>query len=550
MADVETYDYVIVGAGAAGCVLSEKLTADGTNRVLTLEAGPMDRSLWIHIPAAYHKLFSGPMLNWNYETEEEPGAFDRKIFHPRGKVVGGSTSINAMIYMRGHPHDYDNWARDFDLPDWSYAHCLPYFKAGETSERGADDWRGDAGPMTTRQGKTQNPLYDALIEAADPSGHGLSHDLNGYRPEGLARLDRSVTPKGRRCSAAVAYLRPSLSRENFKLKTGAMVHKVVLQGNRAVGLEYVHGGQAHRVEVEKEVILSGGAMNSPQLLMLSGIGPSGHLREHGIDVQIDLAGVGQNLHDHPLVDLKYECTKPVTPHNLTNPFVKLKTGAQWMLTGTGLAASNMYEAGGLVRSNPDIDYPNIQIQLCSVGVEFTDSGIQLDQGFHMYQDLLRPTSRGELTLRSADLTDKVRLKFNYFATEEDRRNAVDGMRTTREIVAQKSFDHLRGKEIYPGKDKQSFEELDEAIRSKSETDFHPAGTCRMGNDSMAVVDGEMRVHGVEGLRVVDTSVMPRVTSGNTNAPTQMIAARAADFILGKPQRAPLNPGFHFNEQEV
>ncbi len=545
MSKTETYDYVIIGAGSAGCVLSEKLTADGVSRVLTLEAGPMDHSLWIHAPAGYHKIFNGPKFNWNYETVKEPGLFDRVIPHPRGKVLGGSSSINAMVYMRGHPSDYDNWAKDFDLPEWSYDRCLPYFKAAETSERGADDWRGGEGPLRVARGKTENPLYDAFLEAGAQAGQGSSDDLNGFKPEGLARMDRTVTPNGRRCSAAVAYLKPSLGRSNFTFKSDAMVNRLQVQGNRVTGLEYERRGQVHRVEVEKEIILSGGSINSPQLLMLSGIGPADHLREHGIDVSIDLPGVGQNLHDHPLISLKYACTKPVTPHNLTNPIVKLWTGAQWMFTGTGLAASNMYEAGGLVRSDPDIDYPNIELQFCPVGVTFTDKGMELDQGFILHQDLLRPTSRGELTLASANPRDKVRLQFNYLSTEEDMRNTVNGLRLARENIAQKSFDDLRGREIFPGSDMQTDKELEDFLRLTSETDFHPVSTCRMSNDEMAVVDGEMRVHGIKGLRVVDASVMPRVTSGNTNAPTQMIAARAADFILRKPQRTPFQAKFHF-----
>jgi choline dehydrogenase len=324
-----------------------------------------------------------------------------------------------------------------------------------------------------------------------------------------------------------------------------MVNRLQVQGNRATGLDYEHKGEVHQVEVEKEILLSGGSMNSPQLLMLSGIGPADHLRDHGIDVAIDLPGVGQNLHDHPLISLKYECTKPVTPHNLTNPFVKYWTGAKWLLTGKGLAASNMYETGGLVRSDPDMDYPNIEFQFCSVGVTFTEKGMELDQGFILHQDLLRPTSRGELTLASADPRDKVRLQFNYLSTEEDLRNAINGLRLARENIAQKSFDDLRGREIFPGSDMQTDKDLEGFLRSTAETDFHPVSTCRMGHDGMAVVDGEMRVHGIKGLRVVDASVMPRVVSGNTNAPTQMIAARAADFILGKPQRTPIQATFNF-----
>ncbi|MEG6507648.1 choline dehydrogenase [Methyloligella sp. 2.7D] len=547
----EEFDYVIVGAGSAGCVLADKLSADGASKVLVLEAGPMDRNLFIHIPAGHHAIYKGPKLNWNYETVPEESLFDRKIEQPRGKVIGGSSSINAMVYMRGHPLDYDGWAADFGLEEWDYAHCLPYFKAAETSNRGASEWRGGSGPLHVTRGTTPNPLYDALLEAGTQSGQGTSDDLNGYQPEGTARFDRTTTPDGRRCSAATAYLKPALQRSNLTLKTSALARNVIVSGNRAAGVAYEHRGKIRTAHAAKEVILSGGAINSPQLLMLSGIGPADHLREMGIDVALDLPGVGQNLHDHPEVGLKYACTKPVTPHHLQTLLGKASVGMQWMAFGSGLGASNMYEGGGLVRSSAKAAYPDIQYHFCPVGVGFDSRGnIKLDQGFHIHQDLMRPTSRGELCLRSADPNDKPSLRFNYLQTEEDRRVLVDGLLRGREVVAQRAFDHLRGEEIYPGKDVTGYADLERYIRSTMDTVFHPCGSCRMGSDEMAVVDAELRVHGIEGLRVADASVMPRVVSGNTNAPTQMLAGRAADYILGRPRLAPFHAHFSFQEKSA
>lgn len=548
MAQWQEFDYIIVGAGSAGCVLADKLSADGSNRILIVEAGSVDTDLFMQIPAGFYNVFMNPKFNWNYETVEEASIFGRKIYQPRGKVLGGSSSINAMVYMRGHPRDYDRWSSELGLTEWDYSKCLPYFRAGETSDRGADMWRGGDGPLHVTKGRTPNPLYDALLEAGVQSGQGVSEDLNGYKPEGVARFDRTTTRGGRRCSAAVAYLRPALKRGNVSLVTSALVQKVVLRGTRAVGIEYKAGGALHTAHAAKEVILSGGSINSPQVLMLSGIGPADHLRSVGLDVHHELRGVGQNLHDHPTVGLKYECLKPVTPHFLNGMAGKALVGLQWLLSGTGLGASNLYEGGGLIKSSDGVEYPDIEYHFMPVGVSFTDAGgIKLDQGFHLHQDLLRPTSRGELKLRSANPEDKPLLQFNYLQTEEDRRNFVNGILKGRELIAQRAFDEFRGKEIYPGKEKRSFDEIDHFARSTMETDYHPCSTCRMGTDEMSVVDQQLRVNGIDGLRVVDASILPRVTSGNTNAPTQMIAARAADFILGRNQRQPVKARFHFSD---
>ncbi len=539
-----TYDYIICGAGSAGCVLANKLSADPALNVLVLEAGPMDHNLMIHIPAGVYAVYTNPKLNWNYETEDEPELNNRNVFTPRGKVVGGSSSINSMVYMRGHPNDYDLWEDEFGLTKWSFEQCLPYFKAGETSDRGADEWRGADGPLGVTRSNLDNPLFDAFLDSGEQAGQGRSDDLNGYKPEGVARLD-STKKNGRRCSAAVAHLRPALKRRNLTLETEAMVSRIILEGNRAVGIEYQRHGEVFVVRADREVILSGGAINSPQLLMVSGIGPADHLHSVGIDSKHDLPGVGRNLQDHPTIILQVACSKPVSIDWVGKPHHKLMAGAEWLLTRKGIAASNIWESGGLVRGNRDVSYPNLQYHFGPVGFSYESEKIRLEQAFALHIDQLRPTSRGRIDLKSADPFEKPALHFNYMQTEHDRRELIEGVKLARDLIQQLAFDKFRGAEILPGDDVTSDADILSFLRSATETDYHPCATCRMGTDEMAVIDDEMRVHGIEGLRVVDASAMPQVISANLNAPTQMIAARAADFILGKPQLDPQKARFHF-----
>ena len=540
----KTYDYIIVGAGSAGCVLANKLSADGRHSVLLLEAGPMDRDLMIHIPAGVYKVYRDPRLNWNYLTEDEPELFERTVEMPRGKVVGGSSSINSMVYMRGHPLDYDRWAHELGLAQWSYDRCLPYFKAGEDSDRGADDWRGATGPLGVTRGGFENPLFDAFIEAGEQAGQGRSDDLNGYKPEGVARLDATKC-NGRRCSAAVAHLRPALGRGNLTLLTRTLVQHVTIEGNRASGVVFEHQGERHTIEAEKEVILSGGAINSPQTLMLSGIGPADHLRAHGISPVLDLPGVGQNLQDHASILLQYACTKSYPIHKVDQPLRKGLAGAQWVFTRSGIAASNIWEAGGLIRGNDSFDYPNLQYHFGPVGFDYEGDRIRLKTAFAIHVDQLRPRSRGSIALKSTDPAVKPALHFNYFASREDLSELVEGVHRTRELVAQPAFDALRGAELAPGQHVETDADIEAWVRSVTSTDFHPSCTCAMGSGPDAVVDEELRVHGLAGLRVVDASVMPRIISANLNAPTQMIAARAADFILGREQLPPLQGAVSF-----
>lgn len=541
---MKRYDYVIIGAGSAGCVLASKLTADGKNSVLILEAGPMDRNLMIHMPAGVYHAHKNPRINWNYKTEGEAPFHGRQIDMPRGKVVGGSSSINSMVYMRGQPQDYDRWADELGLTDWRYSHCLPYFKAGENSDRGASDWRGGDGPLGVTRGAYENPIYDAFLEAGEQAGQGRTDDPNGFQPEGVTRLD-ATKKNGRRCSAAVAHLKPALSRENLTLMTGAMVQNIVVDGNRASGVVFDHRGERHSVEAEKEVILSGGAINSPQTLMLSGIGPADHLRAMGIEVKRDLAGVGQNLQDHAAVAIQFTCRKSFPMHRVDQPFNKLIAGAQWMFTRTGPASSNIYEAGGLVRGNDDVDYPNLQYHLGPTGYEYEGEKIKLLQAFNIQVDQLRPRSSGHIELKSTSPGDKPALFFNYLSDAFDLQELVEGVKKMRDLVSQPAFADLYGKELGDHADARTQQELEELVRYGVTTDYHPCGTCRMGHDAGAVVDAELRVHGMEALRVVDASVMPRVVSANLNAPTQMIASRAADYILGKPQLAPFEATFAF-----
>ena len=536
----EPFDYVIVGAGSAGCVLANRLSEDPSVRVLLLEAGPPDHR-WdfrIHMPGALARPLMGETYNWAYHSEPEPGLDGRRLYCPRGRVIGGSSSINGMVYIRGHARDYDGWAAR-GLPGWSYADVLPYFRRCEDRGRGEDAWRGGGGPLHVSTGASRNPLFDAFIEAGREAGYPVTEDMNGYQQEGLGRMDMT-TWRGRRWSAARAWLDPARRRPNLEVAAHALATRARFAGRRAAGVDYLERGRARTADAAREVILSGGAINSPQLLLLSGVGPADELRRLGIDVVADLPGVGENLQDHLEIYVQHACTRPITLYSALEPLGMVKAGVSWYLFRGGVGASNQFEAGGFIRSRAGVEHPDLQYHFIPIAMRYDGSGLRGQHGFQAHVGPMRPQSRGRVRLRSADPRDAPSIFFNYLCAERDRRELRDSVHLTREIFAQKAFDPWRGPELAPGAELRSDDEIDAFVRENVESAFHPCGTCRMGTDEGAVTDGETRVHGIEGLRVVDASIMPAIVSGNLNAPTLMLAEKAADLILGRPSPPPSN----------
>ncbi|MDB6084131.1 MAG: betA2 [Gammaproteobacteria bacterium] len=531
-------DYIIVGAGSAGCVLAARLTEDPQTRVLLVEAGPRDRSWRISMPSAVGSLLSSDRFNWNYVSDPEPHLDGRRLTHPRGRVLGGSSSINGMVYIRGHAGDYDGWARA-GLAGWGYAEVLPYFKRAENHVHGADRYHGGSGPLSVfAPDLTRTPLAAAFVQAALDAGYGSAPDPNGERQEGFGRVDRT-TRKGRRCSAARAYLAPALGRPNLSVVTGALVHRVLLGGGRARGIEYSIGTEVLQAFAECEVLLCAGAINSPQLLQLSGIGAGDHLSQLGIEPRHALSAVGENLNDHPDLVVQHRCLQPVSIFGANRGLGKLLTGLRWFAGLGGLAGSNHFEAGGFLRSRAGIEQPDIQLTFMPLAIK---PGTVDDVGTHSFQvhiDLMRPKSLGRVAIRSSDPAAPPSICFNYLADVQDRVDLRTAVRLTREILSQAALVPYRGDELNPGPAVQSDEEIDAWVRRGVETCYHPVGTCRMGTDPRdSVVDGECRVHGLEGLRVIDASIMPAIVSGNTNAPTIMIAEKLSDVLRGKSPPAP------------
>ncbi len=543
----EVFDYVIVGAGSAGCVLADRLSADGRNTVLVLEYGGSNRSIFIQMPTALSIPMNMARFNWGYESEPEPNLGGRRLHTPRGKGLGGSSSINGMVYVRGNPLDFDRWEEE-GAAGWGYRHVLPYFRRAETRAEGGDAWRGDAGPVQTRYGDLANPLHAAWLKAAEEAGYPVTEDINGFQQEGFGRLDMTVGA-GRRSSAATAYLRPAMRRANLLVKTHALATRIVFDGRRARSVAYRRGGEDHVATARREVILAGGAINSPQLLELSGVGAAEELRRHGIDPVHDLPGVGENLQDHLEFYFQVASKQPVTLYSAMNPIAQALIGARWLLTRDGLGATNHFETGGFIRSRPGIRYPDIQYHFLPMAVSYDGSSLAKEHGFQAHVGPMRSKSRGHVKLASPDPAAKPLIRFNYMSHPDDWTEMRACVRLTREIFAQPAFAPFAGRELQPGEGVVTDDEIDDFIRAKVESAYHPCGACRMGreDDPMAVVDCRTRVIGLESLRVVDSSIMPSVTTGNLNAPTLMIAEKAADLILGKPALAASNAPYHVAE---
>jgi len=540
---MEKFDYVIVGAGSAGCVLADRLSADGGRRVLLLEYGGSDRSIFIQMPSALSIPMNMPKYNWFYHTEPEPHLNGRRMHTPRGKVLGGSSSINGLVYIRGNPQDFERWAGE-GATGWSYRDVLPYFIRAESRTEGATAYRGGGGKLQTSYGTMENPLHAAWLAAAREAGYPLSDDINGFQQEGFGRMDMTVG-NGRRSSTANAYLRPAMKRPNLKVLTHALATRIIFEGRRARALEYTQGGVSHRVAAEAEIILSGGPINSPQLLKLSGVGPGPELRDLGIEVVHDLPGVGENLQDHLEFYFQVACKEPITLYSSINLLSRALIGARWLLRKDGLGATNHFETCGFIRSRAGIAYPDIQYHFLPMAVAYDGSTLAQEHGFQAHVGPMRSKSRGWVRLASTNPLDKPRILFNYLSHPDDWTEMRACVRLTREIFAQPAFDRFRGREIQPGAAVQTDEAIDEFIRAKVESAYHPSCSCKMGGvqDTFAVVDPETRVHGLGGLRVVDSSIMPSVTTGNLNAPTIMLAEKAADHILGRGMLAPAETAF-------
>ena len=543
MAD-ENFDYVIVGAGSAGCVLANRLTEDGRHRVLVLEYGGSDRSIFIQMPSALSIPMNMEKYNWFYHTEAEPHLDGRRMHTPRGKVLGGSSSINGLVYIRGNPQDFENWSAQ-GAAGWAYRDVLPYFRRAESRQEGGDEYRGSSGKLQTRYGTVSNPLHAAWLKAASEAGYPQTADVNGFQQEGFGRMDMTVAD-GRRCSAANAYLRPAMRRPNLKVLTHALATRILFEGRRATGLEYVRGNTTHRVRVGRELILSGGPINSPQLLKLSGVGPGAELSTHGIPVLHELKGVGENLQDHLEFYFQVACKEPITLYSSINLWSRALIGARWLLRKDGLGATNHFETCGFIRSRPGVPYPDIQYHFLPMAVAYDGSSLAREHGFQAHVGPMRTKSRGWVRLASSNPRDKPRILFNYLSEPDDVTEMRACVRLTREIFAQAAFDRYRGREIQPGSGVQTDAEIDAFIRAKVESAYHPSCSCRMGGaqNPLAVVAPDTRVHGLEGLRVVDSSIMPSITTGNLNAPTIMLAEKAADHILGRSLAAPENAPYY------
>jgi len=534
MSSEPTYDYVIVGGGSAGCVLANRLSADPSTSVLVLEAGRSDLRIdpFIHMPAALPFPIGSRLYDWRYHSDPEPAMGGRRVFHGRGKLLGGSSSINGMIFQRGNPLDYEGWAQGKDMDAWDYAHCLPYFKRMETCLAGADEWRGGSGPLVLERGAATNPLFGAFLEAAQQAGYPLTDDVNGYRQEGFARFDRNIH-RGRRLSAARAYLHPVRGRANLTVETLAHATRIVFEGDRAVGVDYLRAGRLHRSVRAGHVISCGGAINTPQLLQLSGVGAADLLQGLGIGVVADLSGVGANLQDHLEVYVQHASKLPVSIAPGLRWRHRPRIGAEWLFLRRGPGATNHFEAGGFVRTNDEVDYPNLMFHFLPIAIRYDGTQPAGEHGYQVHIGPMYSDVRGSVTIRSTDPKQHPSLRFNYLSTERDRREWVECVQVARDVLAQPAFAAFDAGELSPGPDVQTDAEVLDWVARDAETAYHPSCTAKMGADDMAVLDpATLGVHGLRGLSVVDASAMPSITNGNIYAPVMMLAEKAADLIAG------------------
>ncbi|WP_192358868.1 choline dehydrogenase [Mesorhizobium mediterraneum] len=532
-------DFVIIGAGSAGSAMAYRLSEDGKHSVIVIEFGGSDVGPLIQMPSALSIPLNMSLYDWGFASEPEPHLGGRVLATPRGKVIGGSSSINGMVYVRGHARDFDHWAEQ-GAAGWGFADVLPYFKRMEDANGGENGWRGHGGPLTVQRGSRTNPLYGAFVEAGRQAGFELTDDYNGAKQEGFGPMEQTIRG-GRRWSAASAYLRPALRRKNVSLVKG-FARRVIIENQRATGVEIEVRKRIQVVKARREVIVAASSINSPKILMLSGIGPAEHLREYGIPVVANRPGVGRNLQDHMELYIQQESTQPITLNSVLNPFSKAMIGAQWLFFKSGLGATNHFEAAAFVRSRAGVDYPDIQYHFIPAAVRYDGKAAAKAHGFQAHVGPMRSKSRGSVMLRSPDPRSKPVIRFNYMSHPDDWTEFRHCIRLTREIFGQSAFDLYRGREISPGSHVQSDDDLDAFIRDHAESAYHPCGTCKMGrtDDPMSVVDPECRVIGIEGLRVADSSIFPRVTNGNLNAPSIMTGEKAADHILGRTPLAPSN----------